>query len=170
MSEADGPLADVFLHDFWGHMLWRGDSKFWWSHLSYRPLTVLTFRFNYWLTKARMFGDPMLFHAVNILIHALACAAVIPLLQDAIGRHRPWLVFAAACLFAAHPIHVEVVANVTHRAETLCALLCFLSWWAFRSAVDSHHSVTPLWTEQLRFVALLVAAALLHVMAILAKD
>lgn len=34
------PLSDLFIHDFWGNKL---DSKT--SHKSYRPLTVLTFRF-----------------------------------------------------------------------------------------------------------------------------
>lgn len=33
------PLSDLFVHDFWGSKL---DSKT--SHKSYRPLTVLTFR------------------------------------------------------------------------------------------------------------------------------
>lgn len=37
--KSETPLSDLFVHDFWGSKL---DSKT--SHKSYRPLTVLTFR------------------------------------------------------------------------------------------------------------------------------
>ena len=47
---SSGPVGDLFLHDFWGTNLTSSA-----SHKSYRPLTVLTFRysiqylFDYWL-------------------------------------------------------------------------------------------------------------------------
>ena len=36
---AEAPLADLFVHDFWGTHIGHRE-----SHKSYRPLTVLTFR------------------------------------------------------------------------------------------------------------------------------
>lgn len=39
------------------------------SHKSYRPLTVLTFRLNYWLHQLEPWG----YHATNVFLHALVC-------------------------------------------------------------------------------------------------
>jgi len=38
----DGSVGDLFVHDFWGTSLTSPT-----SHKSYRPLTVLTFRYQY---------------------------------------------------------------------------------------------------------------------------
>ena len=40
------------------------------SHKSYRPLCVLTFRWNYLLHQLRPTG----YHLVNVALHALVCA------------------------------------------------------------------------------------------------
>ncbi len=37
---AETPLANLFVHDFWGEYIGHTE-----SHKSYRPLTVLTFRY-----------------------------------------------------------------------------------------------------------------------------
>ena len=41
-------LSDVFTNDFWGTPIHTED-----SHKSYRPLTVLTYRFNFYLHGLR---------------------------------------------------------------------------------------------------------------------
>ncbi len=39
------------------------------SHKSYRPLCVLTFRWNYMISQL----EPMTYHLVNLLLHAFVC-------------------------------------------------------------------------------------------------
>ncbi|OWR48147.1 hypothetical protein KGM_205675 [Danaus plexippus plexippus] len=94
------------------------------SHKSYRPLTVLTFRWNYAIHGLQPAG----YHLVNLLLHALVsllyyrvCAMFLPEFAS----------FVAAILFVVHPIHSEAVTGVVGRAEMLSsvfflgALLCY---------------------------------------------
>ena len=94
------------------------------DHL-WRPLTSLT----YWL-QWRMGGTPWTLHAVNILLHAGA-SAMVALLATRLASARTGLI--AGLLFAAHPVHVEGVAYIVGRAESLCALFAmsamFLMAW-----------------------------------------
>ncbi len=81
----------------------------------YRPLTSLSIAVEYWLHGDR----PWVFHLVNVLLHAAASAAVAEF-----GR-RLWGAGAGAIagvLFAVHPVHVEPVAWIVGRSESLCAL------------------------------------------------
>ena len=57
-------LFDLFQHDFWGGHMSRVE-----SHKSYRPLTVLTYRyFNFYFSELR----PYSYHLVNVLLHCIA--------------------------------------------------------------------------------------------------
>ena len=92
----------------------------------YRPLTVWSFLANQVMAP----GNPMPFHAVNILLHALVAVMGMALAWRLFGSRAIALV--TGVLFAVHPIHTEVVANVVGRAELLsaafsiAALLVFL--------------------------------------------
>ncbi|XP_059051325.1 protein O-mannosyl-transferase Tmtc3 [Achroia grisella] len=113
------PISNIFLNDFWGTPIHKEQ-----SHKSYRPLTVLTFRWNYAVHGLQPAG----YHLVNLLLHALVsllyyrvCAMFLPEFAS----------FVAAILFAVHPIHTEAVTGVVGRAEMLSslfflgALLCY---------------------------------------------
>lgn len=128
------PLSDLFVHDFWGSKL---DSKT--SHKSYRPLTVLTFRWNYFLSGGRY---PMSFHIVNIILHGLVSVLMLAVFSLVLaGYHNdregrplfgaPKASLACAILFAIHPIHTESVAGIVGRADLLCALLFILSFLCY---------------------------------------
>ena len=110
------PISNVFANDFWGFELSLMS-----SHKSYRPLTVLTFRWNYWLAGGL---HPMGFHLVNIALHALVSVVYLELcwlLLDPVhsrtaqrgsngkSAKSPYAVLAAV-LFAVHPIHSESVS------------------------------------------------------------
>ncbi|MBI4776632.1 MAG: tetratricopeptide repeat protein [Deltaproteobacteria bacterium] len=63
------------------------------------------------------------------------------------GVFAPRLVAAlTACLFAAHPLHVESVAWLAARKEVLCGLFFFLSFWFFLR-IDA-------WTGSKRYLGL----------------
>lgn len=76
------------------------------------------------------------FHLVDRILHSIATALVYPValytccnLSFQISRST--MAFLTALLFAAHPVHVEAVANTTGRAEVLCALFYFYGFWMY---------------------------------------
>ena len=105
-------LFDLFQHDFWGGHMSRVE-----SHKSYRPLTVLTYRyFNFYFSELR----PYSYHVVNVLLHCIASLLFLRLCELLIGGKRTaavnvrglplsWPTFAAL-LFAVHSIHTEAVS------------------------------------------------------------
>lgn len=105
------PVSKLFVHDFWGGNLTSNN-----SHKSYRPLTVLTFRLNYWLAGGL---KPCSFHLVNVILNALVSAISLCVFSvifggtSNIGGKRfvaAKASFLCALLFALHPIHTESVS------------------------------------------------------------
>ena len=97
----------MFSNDFWGHPI--SDPE---SHKSYRPLTILSFRLNYWIHGLSPGG----YHGVNVLVHSIVCVLVHYVLMVAgVRRNVSWL---TALLFTVHPIHTEVVCTCT------CTCIC----------------------------------------------
>jgi len=86
----------------------------------YRPVTSASFALSWALGG----GSPVVFHALNVGLHAAATAAVLALLA-LLGASLVWSV-AGAALFAVHPVHVEAVANVVGRGDVLAALFVVL--------------------------------------------
>jgi tetratricopeptide (TPR) repeat protein len=84
---------------------------------AYRPLLLLSFAVQWWIHG----GDPLPFHAVNVLLHASATLLLAALFLR-LGIRPPTAV-GAALLFAVHPIHVEAVAGVVGRGESQAAAL-----------------------------------------------
>jgi hypothetical protein len=92
-----------------------------WSVRQTRPLTYLTFWFNFQLG-----GDnPLGYHALNLALHIGA----VLLLWDCLRRLMPLghATFAAA-VFVVHPLQAEAVDYVWGRSIVLAALLCFAAW------------------------------------------
>ncbi|XP_062049952.1 protein O-mannosyl-transferase TMTC4 isoform X2 [Lepus europaeus] len=147
---AETPLADLWLHDFWGSRLSSNT-----SHKSYRPLAVLTFRLNYYLSGGFY---PVGFHVVNICLHGGISVLMVDVFSVLFGGLQftskgrrvhlaPRASLLAALLFAVHPVHTECVAGVVGRADLLCALFFLLSFLgycrAFReSSKEGTHSST----------------------------
>lgn len=93
-----------------GSPYWPGSDEM------YRPVTLLSFAVEW-----ALFGDaPGVFHAVNVLLHAVAAALVAGLVLRLGGGRAAAL--GAGLLFAVHPVHVEAVANLVGRAEVLATL------------------------------------------------
>ena len=87
----------------------------------YRPLVSMTYAVQWWLhgADARIDeSDAWKYHLVNVLLHAAASALVAELARRLMGVRVACI---AGLLYAAHPIHVEPVANIVGRAELMCA-------------------------------------------------
>ncbi len=97
---------------------------------AYRPILLLSFAVQWWIHG----GEPLAFHAVNVLMHAAATILFAALLLR-LGTSPP-LAVAAALLFAVHPIHVEAVTGVVGRGETQSAVLAFAFLLASLRFVD----------------------------------
>ncbi|XP_032288656.1 protein O-mannosyl-transferase TMTC1 isoform X2 [Halichoerus grypus] len=119
----------IFTNDFWGKGMAENT-----SHKSYRPLCVLTFKLNIFLTGM----NPFYFHAVNVILHCLVTLVLMYTCDKAVFRNRG-LAFATALLFAVHPIHTEAVAGIVGRADVLACLFFLLAFLSYNRSVDQHH-------------------------------
>ncbi len=81
----------------------------------YRPLTTLTYLFNYAVLGGREHGFG--YHAVNLALHLANVALVWALVWTVVGRAAP--AFLAAAIFGVHPVTTEAVTNVVGRADLL---------------------------------------------------
>ncbi len=89
----------------------------------YRPLSLVTFA-----TEFQLFGlNPMPGHLINILLFAGCVMLLFLFLAGLFEGKRNNAAFIASLLFALHPIHTEVVANIKSRDELLCFFFAFLS-------------------------------------------
>nr|CAD7441523.1 unnamed protein product [Timema bartmani] len=148
------PLWNLLHNDFWGTRLTHNH-----SHKSYRPLTVLSFRWNYWMSEGL---KPWGFHVTNVLLHCLVSVLSLLVYDRLFGGHSPRAALLSALLFSVHPVHSEAVAGVVGRADLLCALLYFLSFLVYCSALSIkgsfHHS------------SLVILSMVLAALAMLAKE
>ena len=106
-------LAD----SYWGPA--RGNSL-------YRPLTVTA----YALEWAAGNGSPFPFHLANVVLYVLSSLAVLALLRVLLTKGAA---LTAALAWAAHPVHVEAVANVVGQSEMLTAIPILIAVTAYIS-------------------------------------
>lgn len=119
-------LLTIFTNDYWGRPL-----TYTASHKSWRPLTVLSFRYLRSISGLP-FSDLYMHRLVNVLTHS-AASEMIGIL--AVRFWMPGVVAAdrlpeldrlrtiAKICFALHPTHVEVVANAANRSHIMAVLL-----------------------------------------------
>ncbi len=90
---------------------------------AWRPLTQST---HAWMWE--FFGDnPLPEHLLNILIFGLCSLALYRFGKILFMNSAPSFVLLAAIVFAVHPVHTEVVANVKGRDELLSFLFSILA-------------------------------------------
>ncbi|HEV2520816.1 MAG TPA: hypothetical protein VGT24_00430 [Candidatus Acidoferrales bacterium] len=92
----------------------------------FRPVTFATLAANWALGEA----EPVIYHIVNLALHAGATLLLFLLLQELLASisEGKTVAFAAALLYAVHPIHTEAVSWVVGRAELLAAGFLFAGW------------------------------------------
>ena len=139
--------TQIFTNDYWGRPM-NSHS----SHKSWRPLTVLTFRyFRSFLSMGRwkhQSNDVQEHRVWNVLTHAAIAEGVSLLAVRLIYSFTPhrqrqqyhnsrWLLLRTLTklIFALHPTHVEVTANAANRPHLLAVLwavwLCDAPLWSY---------------------------------------
>merc|ERR1740139_2061752 len=118
-------IKEVFQNDYWGRNMYLPS-----SHKSWRPLTILSFRF---LNSTNLEGiDPVLMQRfVNVIIHACLAEMVsvlalqlFPTVTNA--KSGMGIRSLTKLLFAFHPCHVEAVANGANRPHILALVFSLL--------------------------------------------
>ena len=108
-------LWQLLNNDFWGGSMTREV-----SHKSYRPLTVLSYRYlNYAISGLQPFS----YHLVNVLLHGAVWVLFLYLCRIIQGRGT-WSMFSAL-LFAVHSVHTEAVSWLN---ATLQLAMCMCVW------------------------------------------
>ncbi len=89
----------------------------------YRPLSLVMFAIEY-----QLFGlSPGVHHFFNVLTFAGCSIMLFLFLNKFFGGKRTAVAFIAALIFAVHPVHTEVVANIKSRDELMCF---FFGFWS----------------------------------------
>jgi tetratricopeptide (TPR) repeat protein len=89
----------------------------------WRPLALLTFAIEW-----EFFGqNPEVSHFINVMLYALCCLMLFRFLCSFLGADKFWIAVTASIVFAVHPVHTEVVANIKSRDEILSLLFIVAS-------------------------------------------
>ena len=105
----------------------------------YRPFTLVLFAGMYEIAGA----NPFPYHLLTVLLFAATCVllyrTLLLLLQGwkGAGGRAPLVAWLAALLFAAHPIHTEVVANIKGCDEIVTLLGSLGALWLVVRAFDT---------------------------------
>jgi len=95
----------------------------------YRPLSLVLFAVEYDIWGL----DPAPDHFITILLFAGCVIFLFLFLDKLFERKKTGVALIASLLFALHPIHTEVVANIKSCDELLCFFFAFLSLNVFLS-------------------------------------
>ena len=93
----------------------------------YRPLTKAMFAIEWDMAP----NNPALSHWLNVLFFSLLCYVLFRVLNSYMNNSL-LVPFIASLLFASHPLHSEVVANIKGRDEIISFLFCLLALWSLR--------------------------------------
>jgi tetratricopeptide (TPR) repeat protein len=112
-------VGDIFSTRILAHLGTRGATNY------YRPLSIFGFLICYKLFGLLPYG----FHLANLLLHALIVCTLFGLTKRLFQDQ--WLAFAAAAIFALHPMHTESVAWVSGVTDLDLAVFYLATFWFF---------------------------------------
>lgn len=112
-------IGDHFAHSYWFGMNGKDQGN-------YRPLSGASFS----IEKGLFGNNPLPFHFLNVLFYAILCVLLLKLLAQ-LAFFKPIWALLAVLLFAVHPLHTEVVANIKSRDEIYAFLFVALSLIVF---------------------------------------
>lgn len=144
---------EAFTRDYWGTEMKNVQ-----SHKSFRPITTLTLKANYVLAqrlekyqqgitddesaKQEQIKKPqppptMTFRIVNFLLHGIVTGLVTKAASYIFPSGDVVSQFIVGTLFAIHPVHAEVVSNVTSRGELLMSIFFLIAFISFAGSREA---------------------------------
>lgn len=120
----------------------------------YRPLSLVMFAIEFQLWGENPAGG----HFINILLYAGCVMLLFLFLHYLFREKRPVLAFITSLLFALHPIHTEIVANIKSRDELLCFFFAFLTLISFLKYLKTNNK------------RLLIIGLLFYFLSLLSKE
>ncbi|MBX2907282.1 MAG: tetratricopeptide repeat protein [Taibaiella sp.] len=121
----------------------------------YRPLSLIMFAIEWQLSP----GSPFIHHLVQVSLYSFTIFQLYRVLEFLLKPYNQWLPGVVTILFALHPIHTEVVANIKSRDE----ILCFLFFLLAAREILAKQRVTPLAIVYFAFCVQSKEAGLLYV-------
>ncbi len=122
--------ADIFSRGFWAGSPEPATGS---GSAYYRPLVTLSF----WLDQGLSKNNPHWFHFVNLLLYALAAAAVTLVLWELL--HSGVWALLGGLLFAVHSSHVESVAFISGRTDIMLTLFIAIAASALLRSFRKHN-------------------------------
>lgn len=102
-------------------LYWQG---YWDSNAGlYRPMSLVFFAMEWQLLP----NSPFIHHFFNVFYYVFSIVLLFKVLHYYSKEYSIWITFFIVLLFAVHPIHTEVVANIKSRDEIFCFLFFILS-------------------------------------------
>ncbi len=128
----------------------------------YRPLTLVMFALE-WQLFGKTAYITHVCHFINILLYAFTCLVLYRLLLRILPKKKNpvyagFIALGTTLLFASHPIHTEVVANIKGRDEILTLLG---SLYACYIAIKAHQDKKPI---------LLIGSAIVFFLSLFSKE
>ncbi len=99
----------------------------------YRPTVLSSFA----IEKSLIGESAGKSHFVNVLLYALLIYLIYIVLQNLLQTYSFWLPLISTLLFAAHPLHTEVVASIKNRDEILALMGAFGAWLIFLRYIET---------------------------------
>lgn len=103
----------------------------------YRPFTLAMFALEWQISP----DTPSIHHWVNVLANSLMIVLLLLFLYQLFDPKHRLLLFLATLLFALHPIHTEVVANIKSRDEIMAFLFLLGGMFYFLKKYNSNKSL-----------------------------
>jgi Flp pilus assembly protein TadD len=117
----------------------------------YRPLSLIGFAIQWQFFK----DAPGWYHAVSVLLYVITILLLFSTLRRLLSTYSPVVAFVASLIFAAHPTHTEVVANIKSQDELLCFIFVLLTVQLILKNIQSPSRANVLLSCACFFLALL---------------
>ena len=137
----------------------------------YRPISLVMFATE--CDLARMLSpekNPFnagIHHFFNVLVFAGCLIVLFLFLNKLFNGQRPAVALMATILFAAHPIHTEIVANIKSRDELCCFFFAFLALNFFADYMKQAKNMQLLWGTLALFLSYLSKETVITFLAVI---
>jgi tetratricopeptide (TPR) repeat protein len=118
----------------------------------YRPISLIQFAIEWHISP----NNPLIHHFFNIFWFGLTIGLVFVVLKKWFPTLSILLPLLVALLFAIHPIHTEVVANIKSRDEIMALFFILASWYSWDKYLH-HNKLSWFFTTLLLFFLALLS-------------